>query len=208
VANVPNLRGSTADVTAYLAGRPFSGPDLEGFGHHPRLARPGRRVDHRDALAVGQRRQHSRGLIGSQPRTFGMMTLNLARVRPACPGAAPARSRVLARRRHALGAARPLRLLARGGVLPWLAARGWRTARRHGAGRCCARRRAASCAEPAPLPALLGRSPARTPNAARDRPSPQAGYGRGRCHARPWQRGPDTSSGRRGSRCSFLLGCR
>jgi hypothetical protein len=42
----------------------------------PRLARPGRSVDHRDAVAVGQHRQHSCGLIGSQLRTFGMMILN------------------------------------------------------------------------------------------------------------------------------------
>jgi hypothetical protein len=55
------------------------GPEPSGFGHHPRLARPGRRVDDRDALAVGQHRQHSRGLIGSQPRTFGMMILSFLR---------------------------------------------------------------------------------------------------------------------------------
>ena len=55
------------------------GPEPGGFGHHPRLARSGRRVDHGDALAVGQHRQHSRGLIGSQPGTFGMMILNFLR---------------------------------------------------------------------------------------------------------------------------------
>ena len=55
------------------------GPDPGGFGHHPRLARPGRGVDYGEALAVGQHRQHSRGLIGSQLRTFGMMILNFLR---------------------------------------------------------------------------------------------------------------------------------
>jgi hypothetical protein len=35
-----------------------------------------RRVDHRDAPSFGQHRQHSHGLICSQPRTFGMIILN------------------------------------------------------------------------------------------------------------------------------------
>ena len=47
---------------------PGRSPGLAGRGQHPRLARPGRRVDHRHAPAVGQHRQRGCGLIHAQPR--------------------------------------------------------------------------------------------------------------------------------------------
>ena len=88
--------------------RPSSGgPDPGGFGHHPRLARPGRSVDHRDALAVGQHRQHSRGLMGSQLRTFGIMILNFLRASGQRVLESPGRRRVLARCRRAACCAEP-----------------------------------------------------------------------------------------------------
>ena len=46
---------------------PGRGPRLADCGQHPRLAGPGRRVDHRDALAVGQHRQRGSGLVLPQP---------------------------------------------------------------------------------------------------------------------------------------------
>ena len=66
------------------------GPRFAGLRQHVGLAGPGRRVDHRDALAVGQDRQHRGGLIRAQPgprawrvrvvRAAGQRVLQLRRV--------------------------------------------------------------------------------------------------------------------------------
>ena len=58
---------------------PGLGPDPGGLGQHPRLPGSGRRVDHRDKLAVGQRGQCGGGLVLAQPAT-GARVLRVARV--------------------------------------------------------------------------------------------------------------------------------
>jgi hypothetical protein len=94
---------------------PRVGPRLAGRGQHPRLSRPGRRVDHRDAPAVSQHRQRGRGLIHAQPgprahtkrvarvlRMAGQRGLELSQVRaqqPRSRGAVHARRAVGARQR-------------------------------------------------------------------------------------------------------------
>jgi hypothetical protein len=47
--------------------QPGGSPEAGGLGQQPRLAGPGGGVDHRDELAVGQRRQRRGGLVHAQP---------------------------------------------------------------------------------------------------------------------------------------------
>ena len=47
--------------------QPGRGPRFADFGQHVGLAGPGRRIDYRDALAVGQDRQRGGGLVFAQP---------------------------------------------------------------------------------------------------------------------------------------------
>ena len=154
---------------------PGRGPRLARRGQHPRLAGPGGRVDHRDALAVGQHRQRRGGLIHAQPGARARAVRVRARGRPARPRAAPGPRRAPARRPRGSCAARRRRAPARACALPGTAARAWRTALPRAAGRCCARRRAASCAAPRLAPAPAGRPPARTPTAAPGRRDLRAG---------------------------------
>jgi hypothetical protein len=46
---------------------PGRGPRPARDDQHPRLARPGGRINHRDPSAVGQHRQRGRSLIHAQP---------------------------------------------------------------------------------------------------------------------------------------------
>ena len=157
------LRADWDGVIPMTRPEPGRGPRPARRGQHPRLAGPGRRVDHRDAPAVGQHRQRGRGLIHAQPgprartvrvlRAAGQRAVELRQVRAERPRGLGA---VHARRAARRAPARPC-------AVPWSAARAWRTARRRAAGRRCARRRAASWPAPRPAPAPPGRPPARTP---------------------------------------------
>ena len=132
------------------------------------LPGPGRRVDHRDAAAVGQRGERGGGLVLAQPAVRACVCA--ARASCACPvsassaasGSAPSACAACARVRSA----RRRRAPARRCVLRSPAARAWRSGCRRAAGRRCARPRAASCAAPRPARVPPGRRPARTPSAS------------------------------------------
>jgi hypothetical protein len=74
---------------------PGRGPRLARRGQYPRLARPSRRVEHRDTPAVGQHRQRGGGLIHAQPgpralavrvrRAIGQRAFELRQIRAERP---------------------------------------------------------------------------------------------------------------------------
>ena len=180
---------------------PGFGPDPGGLGQHPGLPGPGRRVDHRDEPAIGQRRparrrpgpRAARCPCAYPARRARPALARRARVRPARPRAAPGPRRAPARPARGSRAARRPRRRARPCVLPWPAARAWHTGCRRAAGRRCARPRAASWPAPRPARVLPGRPPARTPRPAPGQPGPAAARrprpDPGRCGA---GRGPGT----------------
>ena len=132
---------------------PGLGPDPRGLGQHPGLPGPGRRVEHRDEPAIGQRRR-ARRRPGPRAarcpcaypacRARPAPRPRRARVRPARPRAAPGPRRARARPARGSRAARRPRRPARPCVLPWPVARAWHTGYRRAAGRRCAHPRAAS----------------------------------------------------------------
>ena len=124
--------------------QPGLGPGAGGLGQHAGLARSGRGVDHRDEPAVGQRRERGGGLVLAQPGPRAPRAARARACRPARRRVARRRRRARARPARAPCAARRPRGLARACVLPWPAARAWRTGCRRAAGRRCARPRAAS----------------------------------------------------------------
>ena len=97
---------------AHHRAQPGGGPGAAGFGQHPGLAGPGRRVDDGDALAVGQDRQRGGGLVFAQPGLRARRVRVCARGRPARHPAGPGRRRGRARLARGSGAARRSRVLA------------------------------------------------------------------------------------------------
>ena len=79
--------------------QPGLSPDARDLGQHPRLAGPGRGVDHRRALAVGQHRPRGGGLVLAQPGPGALRGRVVCaagqRVRRAGAGSAPSSVRGL-----------------------------------------------------------------------------------------------------------------